>query len=465
MFSNLKNNWLPKFIFISIIIFFASNTAKSQVRYSTPVKTRILFIFDESNSMTGNWENRKKIDVAKEFLIKMVDSLGRIDNVQMALRMYGHQSPVTPQDCNDTRLEVPFADNNAERIKLKLRTTDPKGTTPIARSLEECGDDFPPCNNCRNIIILITDGIEACNGDPCAIALTLYEKGITVKPFIIGIGLNVDFKNAFDCIGQYYNATREEEFGEIMKEVVKKAISGTTCEIDLLNTAGEPKETNVNITLLDKNTNKIHKNLIHTLNYKGNPDTLTLSENITYKMIVHTIPPVFVDNIKLIDGKHNKIVAKIPQGALNVIQNAGLELKGTRFIVRIHGKTETLNVQQVFEPQKYITGKYDIEIFTLPRTYISALEIKQSQTTSIKIDRPGLVNVLLPTTGYGGIYKVENDNVFLVKELNMIKNDNIYLQPGHYIAVYRPQEAKSTVFSREQHFIIRSGVSVNVNFK
>ena len=59
--------------------------------------------------------------------------------------------------------EVPFAFGNVPRIKKKLRSIVPKGTTPIARSLSRASTDFPPCENCRNVIILITDGIEACD--------------------------------------------------------------------------------------------------------------------------------------------------------------------------------------------------------------------------------------------------------------------------------------------------------------
>ncbi|MBK9638483.1 MAG: hypothetical protein IPO63_11975 [Bacteroidetes bacterium] len=50
-----------------------------------------------------------------------------------------------------------------------MEEISPSGTTPIARSLEECGGDFPK-SQARNIIILITDGIEECNGDPCAVS-------------------------------------------------------------------------------------------------------------------------------------------------------------------------------------------------------------------------------------------------------------------------------------------------------
>ena len=419
----MKVSKLSAFIVGCFVWLFLSLISVSNLYAQTkraPVKTRILFILDESNSMTTNWESGKKIDVAVALLSKLVDSIKSIENVEMALRMYGHQSPVPPQDCGDTKLEIPFGPDNAEKIKLKLRITKPKGTTPIARSLEECGDDFPPCTNCRNIIILITDGIEACGGDPCKIALHFQSKGITIKPFIIGIGLDVKFKSAFECIGNFYNADKEGQFELIMKEVVHKSLNGTTAEIGLLNTAGEPKETNVNITLFDQKTGDIYKDFIHTLNFRGNPDTLSLPTSITYKVKVHTIPPVIKENVTLTEGKHNKINVNTPQGQLNIIQENGLELKGTNFIVRKHGDLNTVNIQELFEPVTYLTGSYDLEILTLPRIYLNDIKIFQSQLNILKIEQPGLINISFPSKGYAGIYKYSKNNVELVTNLNMI---------------------------------------------
>ena len=72
--------------------------------------TRILFVLDASNSMYGRWENGTKMEIAQRLMNRMVDSLSEIQdpNFQLALRVYGHQKPVPPQDCNDTKLEVPF---------------------------------------------------------------------------------------------------------------------------------------------------------------------------------------------------------------------------------------------------------------------------------------------------------------------------------------------------------------------
>jgi hypothetical protein len=101
-----------------------------------PPETRILFIFDASQSMAGTWQKESKISIARRVMIHIVDSLEQLPNVQMALRLYGHQSPVPPQNCKDTKLEVPFARDNAPLIRQKLRYIVPKGTTPIAYSLK-----------------------------------------------------------------------------------------------------------------------------------------------------------------------------------------------------------------------------------------------------------------------------------------------------------------------------------------
>ena len=94
-----------------------------------------------------------------------MDSLEPIENLEVALRVYGHQYAVATGDrsCQDTKLEVPFGPYNYSKIKKKLSYIYPKGTTPIAYSLEQTKNDFPPCSDCRNILILINkykDGNE-----------------------------------------------------------------------------------------------------------------------------------------------------------------------------------------------------------------------------------------------------------------------------------------------------------------
>jgi Ca-activated chloride channel family protein len=188
------------FLIVSLTYVYGQPATKKQKQL-----TRVLFVFDCSLSMSKKWENSTNMDISKKILQNTVDSLSRLEDVQVALRLYGHQHTVSPnRDCKDTKLEVPFYKGNTAALKQKIKEAQPRGTTPIAYTLEQCGNDFPD-NNSRNIIILITDGIEECEVDPCKARMKLMEKGIVFKPFIIGIGLSVEQIKTFECVGDYYD--------------------------------------------------------------------------------------------------------------------------------------------------------------------------------------------------------------------------------------------------------------------
>ena len=205
------------FIFLSVLV----SKIQGQTGFNRDAKTRILFIYDASNSMNGSWQKGKKHTIAQRLLSETIDEMQDIPNLETALRVYGHQKYYrNGQDCNDTKLEVPFAAKNAKQIKSKLKSITPKGTTPIAMTLEKSAEDFSPCSNCRNIIILITDGIEECGGDPCAISMKLQRQGIVLKPFVIGIGLDMNFKKSFECLGTFYDASDEATFKKVLGIVV-----------------------------------------------------------------------------------------------------------------------------------------------------------------------------------------------------------------------------------------------------
>ena len=453
--------------FLLLCILFWSETvcwAQLKTPEIKPPITRILFVFDASNSMAGLWESDIKINIARRILINMIDSLQQINNVQMALRVYGHQSPVPPQDCNDTKLEVPFDKNNASIIRQRLKFINPKGTTPIANSLAQCPNDFPPCADCRNIVILISDGIEACDGDPCAISDELQKKGIILKPFIIGIGIDENFSKTFECIGHYFNATHEESFKEMLNVVITQALNSTTAQVNLLDENSKPTETNVNMTFYDRYSGKLMHNFVHTINNRGNPDTLILDPLITYRMVVNTLPPVTVDSFKVTPGKHTIVAVDVPQGSL-ILTSPGLGnmYRDLNFFVRKTGDYKTLNMQRINEPIKYLKGKYDVEIPVLPRILINNIEIKQSTTTTIEVARPGLLTLLAPTPGFGSVYVQRPKGLEWIYNMNPnLKTESIVLQPGNYLVVYRTQNAKQCIYTINRKVEIKSGSSVAI---
>lgn len=427
--------------------------------------TRILFIFDASNSMFGIWQSDRKINIAKKLLSELLDSIGSVPNVEYALRVYGHQKGYPPQDCDDTRLEVPFAPGNAQRIKQRINTIVPKGTTPIARSLEACADDFPACRTCRNVVVLITDGIEECSGDPCAVSRRLQQQGIILRPFIIGVGR--DFSADFDCVGEYFDATSETAFRTALNVVIAQALNSTTLQVNLLDQYEKPTETNVNMTFYDQHTGQIRYNFVHTLNSRGVPDTLIIDPMTLYRIVVHTIPPVSKDSVKLTPGKHTVIGIDAPQGYLALKVGGQDHLyKDLLCIVRKKGDFRTLHVQSFRETEKYITGKYQLEILTLPRIVIDDVEISQNKTTDVIIPVPGIAVVSLPTKGFASLYVDHGNRLEWIKNLNPNnQQESIVLQPGSYRIVFRSRFANRSFQTIEHSFQLRSGETQRITLK
>lgn len=435
-------------------------------KYDANTITRILFIFDDSFSMYGGWGSGTKIDISKKLMGEFLDSLKNTPKLQVALRCYGHQTPFRPnRNCQDSKLEVPFdaALTNCKKIKDRINKLQPMGTTPIAYSLGESANDFPPCDNCRNLVILITDGIEECDGDPCAVSLALQKKGVFLRPFIIGVGLDVKFADVFGCMGKFYDVSNEANFKQVMKLVFIEALSQTTVQVNLLDTYKKPSETDVTMTFYNQKTGAVMYNYLHTLNHRGNPDTLVLDPDVIYKMVVHTIPPQVKENIVLQKGKHNTVSLDAPQGFLNVQTETINMYKSLSYMVRKSGEMNTLNVQEVGSTEKYITGKYDLEILTLPRIKLQDIEIKQSSTNTIKIKAAGIFSVNKGGIGYGSIYVENGKKLEWVCNLNEQQAEVFYLQPGNYRVEFRLKTQLESENTVEKKFKIESNQTTAIS--
>lgn len=448
-----NKNSITVFILLSLLLSIDLYPQKKE----EPVN-RILFVFDASQSMLGRWQSGRKIDIAKQLLTNITDSLKDVKNLELGLRVYGHQRSFPPQDCDDTKLEINFIPSNifSERIRGKLSMIKAKGTTPIAKSLEEAAADFP-IDNSRNIVILITDGKEECGMDPCAVSRLFAKKGIILKPFVIGIGLDKSWQDNLDCVGTFFDAANERDFSNILNVVISHVVDNTTTQVNLLDSLGNPTETDVPLTFYDNFTDIVKYNYIHTMNSMGNPDTMIIDPVLKYKVIAHTIPPVESEIITISPGKHTIIPLKTPQGKLKIMINTK---ENYQFIVRKTNQKETINVQTINSTQKYITGNYDIELLTLPRQYFNNIRINQNQLTKLQLPSTGLANILLPANGYGGVFLNDGDEIVEIYKFNGESNQyKLTLLPGKYTVVYRAKSSKKYIYTDEKTFVIKSGKS------
>lgn len=432
-------------------------------------RTRILFLLDASGSMSGTWNNKTtetKIESAKKILLELADTLNEYENVEIALRVYGHQSLPTDHNCTDSRLEAGFSRNGVDFIKNKLKSIRPKGVTPIAYSLQMAGGDFPDAPG-RNIIILMTDGEESCNGDPCAISEALEKKGIVLKHFVIGFELSDVEQKKFDCVGTNYNVKDQQSFRDVMNTIMSRILNKTTVQVDLLDQHGKPTVTDANMTFYSSTHNILRYDYYHTMDEHGQPDTLAIDPVTSYNLVVHTIPPIKKTDIELSPNKHNIIKLPAVQGNLEVLlqgktidNNLNNRIK---CLVRDDKDSSLVYVQDLNSTVRYLTGKYHLELLTLPRTYLD-VEIKPDKKSTIQIPTPGIANLVKKYEVYGGIFMVVDKRLVKIYELNpdngLGKTETIAMQPGNYLVIYRSKNSKSMNTSQTIAFEIKSGESV-----
>jgi len=420
---------------------------------------RILILLDGSGSMVDPWNNTNKWEVAKKLVVKTIDSIQKAEpDVQIGLRVFGHQSPRVAHDCQDSKLEVPISKNSAATIKAKLNTITPQGYTPIAYSLFLAAGDFISTEG-TNSIILITDGIENCEGDPCASSDVLREKRITLKPFVIGVGLKEADKKNFECVGSFYDAGNEKAFSNAMSIVISQALNITTTQINLIDAFGLPIEKNIEITFYDSFSGEVRYNYVQTPDEKNQPDTLYLNPIGKYNIVVHTTPEVELKGVELIPGKHNIIGVDVPLGILQLTEGIGTIFSEKQCVVRNNDTGEILYVQNFNTKHKYIAGTYDIDILTLPRMHYENYQIKGGVDNKIEIPLPGTLNISSPENKIYSIYAITDGNMEKIYESTLTGSggsEMVQLLPGEYTIFSRSNIKKASANTKTSNFTIKS---------
>jgi Ca-activated chloride channel family protein len=176
--------------------------------------------------------------VAKEILEDV--SYWFPEDLNLALRAYGSTSPSDDADCADSTLLVPFGDENREPIRRAIAGLRPLGQTPIAYALNEAARDFGPLEKDR-ALVLVTDGIESCGGDPIEAARELREQGIMVHLIGFGLGNAADedaasLQAVADASGgRYVTAGSAEELKEALAQTVGTSFSVFKGSLEVAN--------------------------------------------------------------------------------------------------------------------------------------------------------------------------------------------------------------------------------------
>jgi len=273
------------------------------------------------------------------------------------------------------------------------------------------------------------------------------------------------FEEQFGCMGSFYDAANISEFRVALDKALFQSLGKTTVSVELLDINNQPKETDVNVSFINHFTQISAFEFVHYRNEFGVPDTVEIDPVLSYDIVVNTIPPVRRNNVEIIAGKHNVLEIKSPQGEVRVDQPGYTEYKnGVLSMVKKSNDHEILTTFNLPGRDQLLVGTYDIECNTLPRTVFKNVKINQSQTTTLILEQPGVVNFVATSKGIGSIYQLFDDgSQRWIYNLNTTQTRNtVAIQPGKYKIVFRSENAKGSKFTSINEFDIKPGSSFNI---
>ncbi len=200
----------------------------------------ILFIYDASGSMWGQLDGKTKKDIAADVLSSSVEKLP--ENQQLGLMAYGHRKK---GDCNDIEFMVDIKNSNKGSITNAVKDINALGKTPLARSAKLAINTLKVTKT-KATIILITDGIESCDGNICDVVSNAKTEGIDFKLHVVGFGLKADETEQLKCAadaggGNYYDASNALSLSEGLIEATTQTIDQPEGNFSIYATKnGEP---------------------------------------------------------------------------------------------------------------------------------------------------------------------------------------------------------------------------------
>ena len=184
-------------------------------------------ILDCSGSMKDkDASGSSKWDAAQTAAIDFVQAIP--DGRELAFIVYGHDASRACKAVDTIAPLGPVDKVSRARVVSMIQRLQPVGHTPIAASLASAARELS-FSKVLSRVILITDGMETCHGDPEKAAAALSENKLFTGLDVVGLGLNNEESDKVAAIakkgkGKYYDAKTAKELEKAFVDIGKVVI-------------------------------------------------------------------------------------------------------------------------------------------------------------------------------------------------------------------------------------------------
>lgn len=188
-----------------------------------------MIVLDASGSMWGQIDGKPKLQIAREALATVLENAPA--GMELGLIAYGHRER---GNCNDIEVVVKPAAGTGPAIIKAAANMKFLGKTPLSAAVRKAAEELRYTED-KATVILITDGLENCAADPCAVGAELAEQGIDFTAHVVGFDLTDDEGKQVACLaentgGRYIAATNADELREALLDTVVQPAQPKTKE-------------------------------------------------------------------------------------------------------------------------------------------------------------------------------------------------------------------------------------------
>lgn len=331
---------------------------------------RIALILDASGSMWGQIQGENKIVIARRVLQGVMKNLPAEAGV--GLVAYGHRDK---SDCNDIETVVPYGSTDRAALAAQIAALNPKGMTPITATLEKVFADLRQREGATTVI-LVSDGLETCGGDPCNAVAAAKAAGIEFILHVVGFDLGKENVAQLECAavtggGLYLSAGDAGELGKALEQAIEISPETPTGKLSV-RTIAEGNLTDTTVEVIDAASGEIVTALRTYESPETNPRIMPLPDG-TYDVVVSAVrisgrPQQKLSGVVIADGTTVEKTIDFGTGAIRVkvtrngaLSDASVSVytAGTRSSVA-SGRTYRATTSNPLQ-KTVVAGTFDIE--------------------------------------------------------------------------------------------------------
>ncbi len=336
-------------------------------------QTNVDILLDASGSMAAPFSattNQSKFDLLLESFYDVVAEMSAQQKDfprNIAVRLFGSETPAADDNCRDTQLLLSMGEPDLGGIQKTLSSIAPQGKSPIALTLTEAATDFPTGTEADRVIVLVADGADNCEGDPCEATRKLEAQAIKTIVHVIAFDVNPADHEKLECIakegdGKFFLARNEGELRQALAESINSTLP---YNFKLVARAG---------------ASPIPFNLVV---YKAGSQRVERRDTSTGTKLISLPPGTYDILIEYAESEESKRPSKILKGVeivkttkveqeiafslgsltLSAVDNAG-KLAPTRYTITATGKSAPVAVVETGADAKtflFTPGTYDIQ--------------------------------------------------------------------------------------------------------